>query len=353
MHRSTFLTSLAAACALTTGLTAQTVVNIPCAADNMIYENAASTSNGKGATFLVGLTPVGVAMRALLRFDVAAAVPAGATIVGARLVIHSEVSNGPGTLDITGHRLLQAWGEGNSVSPMGGGIGAPATTGDATWTFAFFNTTSWTTAGGDFAAPSFVIPSPPFGTTSSPDGPGTVADVQSWLDNPAQNFGWLLKSDETLLGPTARRYTSRDSGATTKPFLRVEYLLPGDVGTWGTGCPTTFGTFDFAWVGPMVGGTTVQRLHTDAPPNSVGASYFSLDLFQPGALLLPACNLYLPITVLIPSDLFLTDAAGVGSPTPWNVPTIYPGLYFTAQSIVLDGSPLGLALSNAGVAVIQ
>jgi hypothetical protein len=64
-------------------------------------------------------------------------------------------------------------------------------------------------------------------------GPGLVADVQAWLDNPTGNFGWLLKADEATLA-TARRYDSRENSEPTfRPALTVEYALetrtPGDL----------------------------------------------------------------------------------------------------------------------------
>ncbi|MBL9078367.1 MAG: hypothetical protein JNL08_12730 [Planctomycetes bacterium] len=349
------LTSLALFTLAAVALPAQTTVTLTATADNTLYQNATGAlSNGKGIGIFVGMTGGGVATRAVLRFNVAASIPAGATIVGARLTLDAAQSNYPLPLQVTGHRLLQNWGEGTSVAPLGGGGGAAATAGDATWLHTFFNTSLWTTAGGTFGPATFAWDTPAFGLSSSSDGPATVADVQFWLDNPAQDFGWLLKSDETLPAPTARRFVSRDATTGTKPRLTVTYLLPGQIGTWGTGCPTTAGTFGTNWIGPMIGGTTVQLGHTGATPNSVGVNYFALDLYQPGALLLPSCNLYLPITLSwIPGFVFLTDGAGNGVPAAWNVPSIYPGLYFVSQSAVLDGSPFGLALSNAAVAVIQ
>ena len=48
------------------------------------------------------------------------------------------------------------------------------------------------------------------------------ADVQDWLDNPASNFGWLLRaSDETSL-QTARGFDSRQSlTAANRPVLEA------------------------------------------------------------------------------------------------------------------------------------
>ncbi len=47
-----------------------------------------------------------------------------------------------------------------------------------------------------------------------------VSDVQSWLDNPAGNFGWLVLGDESA-SPTSKRFDTRES--TTPPVLTIEY----------------------------------------------------------------------------------------------------------------------------------
>ncbi|MBX3464000.1 MAG: DNRLRE domain-containing protein [Planctomycetes bacterium] len=333
-------------------LAAQTTVTIPCAADNTLYEDVAgSVSNGKGSGIFVGVNGIGMKLRTVLRFDVAAALPANASIVSARLTVQSTQSQYTPSLAVTGHRLLQDWGEGNSIAPAGGGFGGSSSPGDATWIHTFYPGSFWTNAGGDFAPASFTISMPRLGVAQSSATPDAVADVQFWLDNPAQNFGWLLKTNEAVVG-AARRLASRESATGTKPTLTVQYVVPGQTGVWGTGCPTVFGTHTFQYVGGMIGGNTIQLLHTNAPPNSVGINYFALELFQPGGLLQPSCNLYLPATQSwIPGLVFLTDGAGTGS-SFWPVPAIYPDLYFVTQSAVLDNSALGLALSNAGVGKI-
>ena len=50
------------------------------------------------------------------------------------------------------HRVTADWGEGTSKATQG--KGAPATTGDATWSHRIFNTKTWKMAGGDFISPS-------------------------------------------------------------------------------------------------------------------------------------------------------------------------------------------------------
>ena len=47
-----------------------------------------------------------------------------------------------------------------------------------------------------------------------------VADVQSWLDNPASNFGWLVLGDETAIA-TAKRFDTRESAS--PPMLTIEF----------------------------------------------------------------------------------------------------------------------------------
>ena len=50
-----------------------------------------------------------------------------------------------------------------------------------------------------------------------------VADVQSWLDNPASNFGWLVLGDESTIA-TAKRFDTRESAS--PPVLTIQYI-PG------------------------------------------------------------------------------------------------------------------------------
>ena len=47
-----------------------------------------------------------------------------------------------------------------------------------------------------------------------------VADVQSWLNNPASNFGWLVLGDETAIA-TAKRFDTRESAS--PPMLTIEF----------------------------------------------------------------------------------------------------------------------------------
>jgi hypothetical protein len=206
-------------------------VTIPAVRDNTLFEDASgSLSNGAGPVLFAGNNGQDLARRALLRFDVAGSVPAGATVHDVLLTLN--VSNATNTIPraFTLHRLLRDWGEGASSTTSGSG--APATTNDATWLHCFHPGPSlWDAPGGDF------IPTASATQTITGVGvytwtdAGMVADVQAWLDQPAANFGWLIQSDEVTLN-TARRFDSRENGvAANRPALAISYTTTVDVPT--------------------------------------------------------------------------------------------------------------------------
>jgi hypothetical protein len=53
-----------------------------------------------------------------------------------------------------------------------------------------------------------------------------VADVQSWIQQSANNFGWILIGDESA-PRTAKRFDSRTHGTVqARPSLRLFYKVP-------------------------------------------------------------------------------------------------------------------------------
>jgi len=48
-----------------------------------------------------------------------------------------------------------------------------------------------------------------------------IADVQSWVNNPASNFGWLVLGDESTIA-TAKRFDTRESAS--PPVLTIQYI---------------------------------------------------------------------------------------------------------------------------------
>jgi hypothetical protein len=195
------------------------VVQITPAAD--AHLNAAFPDRNFGAetSFIVGGLVTGSANRALLFFDIAASVPADATINSVTLEL-TNVSRAPGPAsDFELHRQLKSWTEG-----AGAGI-QPAADGEVTWDSRAHNVELWDAPGGlagtDFAAAISGDLNTGGDTLVFSSTSGLVADVQAWLDAPAGNFGWMLLSDDETSARTARRIASRESA--DAPLLTIDY----------------------------------------------------------------------------------------------------------------------------------
>lgn len=213
--------------------------------DNTLIESATGAlSNGAGTGIFAGKTlqASGSLRRALVHFDVAAALPAGATIDSVELAL-SLTRRRFGGDTLTVHRVLAAWGEGSSSAPDSrDGDGEPSTAGDATWIHRFFPGDPWTSPGGDFAAVrsgysiAGNVATFQFWRTS----PGLVADVQLWLDQAVDNHGWMLRAREDFGGSTKRFASSEATSPSERPTLTIHYTasvldvppLPW-LSTWG------------------------------------------------------------------------------------------------------------------------
>jgi len=208
--------------------------------DNTLYESIQGTvSNGAGTDLFVGTTGArtGFAVRrALVAFDVAASIPAGAQISSVQLVLNMNKTV-VGAKPVSLHRVLADWGEGTSLAVgSGGGGGGPATTGDATWVHRFFSTELWSTPGGDFASTaSAQIQVTSFGANTWGSSAAMVADVQAWLDQPANNFGWILIGEEQNTA-SSKRFAARENPvAANRPHLVVQYTPTAIQGKTWTG----------------------------------------------------------------------------------------------------------------------
>jgi hypothetical protein len=221
----TLLTVVLAAALIGIGsdLASAATISIMPSKDNTLYEfdpDEGDFSNALGIHFFAGDTVMSELRRGVLAFDIAGSIPSGSTIIGVSLSLNcSKVfSDTARTTEL--HKLLADWGEGTSHAPGEEGDGALATTNDATWRHRFFDTIFWATEGGDFSATVSASQSVgPVGqyTWSSAQ---MVADVQSWVNNPASNFGWLVLADESVAGG-AKRFDSRESSS--PPVVTIEY----------------------------------------------------------------------------------------------------------------------------------
>ena len=207
-----------------TGLASANIINITPSKDNTLYQYDPAdgdTSNALGFHRFAGKTAMGELRRGVLAFNIAGSIPAGSTITGVTLSMNMSRTPISVAYPVELHKLFADWGEGFSHAPGGEGDGAPATPNDATWRHRFYDTIFWTTQGGDFSATASASQSVgPVGqyTWSSAQ---MVADVQSWVDNPASNFGWLLLGDESTIA-TSKRFDTRESAS--PPVLTIQYI---------------------------------------------------------------------------------------------------------------------------------
>ena len=197
--------------------------------DNTLYEEASgSLSNGAGQHFFVGRNNIGQIRRGVIAFDIAGNIPAGASIIGASLVLHVSRTQA-GAQPVHLQRLLADWGEGSSTAPLkiggtGSGGGTVAKTGDATWVHTFFDTATWSTPGGDLS------PTPSASTSVGGVGPYAwtsdqmLADIQAWLDDPSTNFGWLLRGNEAQNRTTKRFHSKEHLVEINRPVLSLWYV---------------------------------------------------------------------------------------------------------------------------------
>jgi hypothetical protein len=222
MHRTLLLVSLL----LAAPAAHADVVTVPAELDGTLFNDlSGNTANGSGPILIVGraggasTAPI---RRIVVRFDVAALVPAGATINSANLVLANTAGNtGARTVEL--HRVLATWNEGGSDTTSG--QGAQAQAGDATWLHRSFPSVFWQQPGGDFDATiSAQLSVDAFGTYTWPSTPRVVQDVQGWLDQPASSAGWLLKLDVETVPNTTKVFGSRESvAAGERPQLVIDY----------------------------------------------------------------------------------------------------------------------------------
>ena len=235
-------------------LCADSISLIP-VADATLFEVAPSNTLGGADWIASGTTQNYTGNRAVMKFDVAGALPAGSEILGATLTMQvtGVPRDGFATANFTVRRLFTSWGEGTNVSDdiLHPGLGSPAPPGAATWLHRFAGSTNlWTVPGGeegtDFSLTLSAI------TTIEGTGLYTfeslaaaVTDVQFWLDHPESNFGWMLKCEAEEQNFTARRFASRElQDPSSSPRLDIDFRPPPQfsrIGTTNNTVALTFG----------------------------------------------------------------------------------------------------------------
>ena len=273
------------------------VVQIPPMQDNTLYDDeAGSISNGAGWYFFVGRTGTsagGNRRRGVMAFDIESIIPAGATIQSVSLTVTLSKSPNLTARTISLRKLLESWGEGTSNAADPEGAGALSTLNDATWVHRFYSSTSWSTPGGSFSpTTSGSISAGGVGTYTFNSTAQMIADVQSWLDDPLTNFGWLFLGNESILS-TARRFNTREnSNVASRPVLTVSYLpacclgIKGDIdgnGTTADILDLTYMVNDLFRGGPNSPCPEEADLNNNGIPSTIeDLTYLINDIFRGG-----------------------------------------------------------------------
>lgn len=196
-----------------------------------------------GGTF--GNTSTVRDQRMLIRVDISSIASSREAIGGSLLVVgrpNTVVANSDFTVEL--HRVTTDWVEGAVTSPPTGGDGNVA----VSWSDSdgFDNPGDWTNDGGDFGSTPIDTFDVAAGTTSSSRfdmlfdlGSAEGLDaLNDWIDDPAQNFGFLLRivaDDDSVDNRIDVRNV--ETGVTgQRPVLTVETIPePGSMMLLGAG----------------------------------------------------------------------------------------------------------------------
>ncbi|MEE3234483.1 MAG: hypothetical protein VX294_09980 [Candidatus Latescibacterota bacterium] len=212
------------------------VITLHPSKDNTLFQSVDEhLSNGAGPHVFSGATLSFGLRRALLYFDISK-IPSSAKIVSAKLTLFMD-RTAVGSFPISLHRLLDHWGESDSIGARGGGLGGNARKGDVTWLYRYFPDIFWNNPGGDFLKnPSATAAVDTIGQYEwSSDR--MLNDIKLWLTNSETNAGWILIGEEDTDTITTKRFVSKDSNSIDqRPALQIFYEIPSTINsnTWAT-----------------------------------------------------------------------------------------------------------------------
>jgi hypothetical protein len=167
-----------------------------------------SGGNPRGVlTILAGTRDNGIRDRGLLRFDLSS-LPRSALIESARLRLTvTGVPRSPPAANFHFHRMLKPWASDATWVSATAGVPWAAPGAQAGTDYSSLNSaTCLVTLGGAFD----------FGPSAQ-----LAADIQTWLTDPAKNYGWILKAENELLAQSARHFGSSESTQPPQLILRM------------------------------------------------------------------------------------------------------------------------------------
>ncbi len=229
MPRFLNITLLALACLTlcVTQLAFGEFVTVHASQSATLYSEDANGANGSGQYLFAGRTNQGFTRRAIVRFDLGG-LPPDALLLSARVSMNVAQGNG-GVRPMSLHRSLQDWTTGASDPSGTESVGVAATMGDCTWAWASSNGamggTPWAQAGGSFQSIASATSSTTVMGMQSWMSANLFADVEAWLANPSENFGWFLLGDESAVGTTRRLDSAHPIAGGFPPSLEIEYSI--------------------------------------------------------------------------------------------------------------------------------
>ena len=188
--------------------------------DNTIFDNVPNNSGGGSAGIFSGTNNSAQKRRGLISFDIVGSVPAASTITGVELSLYLANAPNMNSQTLGLHRLSLDWGENtaDNSSPLisGAGNGVAALAGDATWNETFFGSSPWPIAGGTGSfnpvASGTAVVSGPIDTQNKwLSTSAMISDVQSWLDTPDTNYGWMIVNANESANQSAKAFYSRQA----------------------------------------------------------------------------------------------------------------------------------------------
>lgn len=240
------------------GLTAlqAAVVTIPVTEDTGLHQNFPNNNLGRVVILPIGTSSRELAggelakARSLIRFDLAGKVPAGVTVTRARVMLTTVGGPGAPSSPFALSKMLVGWTEGAG----GGGDdidGRAALAGETTWNQRVALDAAWGTSGARGAADVAPAASATVDINSlgafTFDSAQLAADVQSWVNNPASNFGWVIWGVNQTGRGIAWQIAAREWGETI-PQLEVTYSEPA-AELRITGITVANGQVDLTWTG--------------------------------------------------------------------------------------------------------
>ena len=332
-------------------------VTIPCVRDTTLYEDSLGLlGNGAGSSFFIGANAFGEARRTLIAFDIVGSLPAGARVIDCELQLTVAQTSAFTPTAVTVHRMLRNWSEGTNAASGNGGSGSIAQAGDATWLYANYPTTPWTTPGGDYdPVPQAAVQMPLSGIFAFGTTPGMIADLQGWLDGWQPNSGWLIKVADETVPQTARRLHSRESLLPgVQPQLRISYVPAGGSLSVGVGCVSSNGQpLLQTWTGSVTPGSIVNFGIGQGLSTGIAITFLSYQLLATPQEVYPGCRayaLYAPIPYIGP--LLLSRAGAVNFSFGMPATGALFGYPLALQSFMFDNQvPAGFVLSNAHLIV--